>query len=106
MGGALQAAQGRLGMKLRRTRKKLGMTQAAVGRAVGMNQTTISSVERGLGDPGSRNKVSKWLGDPETTVEHISDTLLEAAAATGDPAKRRKLVRAWVNLYGEDGEDE
>lgn len=106
MGGALQAAQGRLGMQLRRTRLKLGMTQRAVGAAIGIDQTTISSVERGQGDKESRAKVGKWLGQPDEPIEHLSDVLLEQAAAASDPDRRRALVETWVGLYGKDGEDD
>ncbi len=104
MGGALQAAQGRLGMALRRTRLERGMRQIDVARAIGMDQTTISSVERGQGDEESRQRVSVWLGDPGTSVVHTSDTLLEAALATGNRGERRVLVKAWLDLYG-GGED-
>ena len=106
MGGALQAAHGRLGMKLRLTRSRLGMTQMAVARATGMDQTTVSSVERGMGDDTSKKKINEWLANPEAIVEHVSDAILQAAVATGDTIKRRELVKAWVNLYGEDGDNE
>lgn len=101
MGGALQPASGSIGMKLRRTRIRLGMRQVDVAMAVGVDQTTISSVERGLGDPESRAKVSKWLRNPNNTMGNVNDTLLEAAVATSNMNERRALVESWITLYGE-----
>jgi len=106
MGGALQAAHGRLGMQLRRTRLKLGMTQMDVARAVGLDQTAVSAVERGIAGRESQDRVNAWLGNPEMVVEHVSDALLEAAVATGNVEKKRALVSVWMDLYGtERGEN-
>jgi len=101
MGGNLQPAQGNIGLKLRRTRLKLGMTQRNVAESIGLDQTTISAVERGVADPNSRRLVKNWLIDPSLMDTHVSDTLLEAAVQTGDPEKRQALVKTWMNLYGE-----
>ena len=100
MGGSLQPAQGQLGMKLRRTRLKLGMTQLEVAQAIGLNQTTVSAVERGQGERESRKVVMKWLDDPQIWIDKLGIMLLEAAAVAPEFAVRKAMVKTWLELYG------
>jgi transcriptional regulator with XRE-family HTH domain len=84
-----------LGAGVRAARRRAGLTQEALGQAIGKTPESISNIERGKQLPmiDTLAAMSAALGVPLSELFDLADQPYRTASRTADEAKLRELAR-------------
>ena len=92
-----------LGARVRERREAVGLSQAKLGKQVGMTQTAIAEIEGGkVKRPGKLHEIAQVLRvSPDFLLHGPSDVRSEdVAAALGRPGERKLKVTGYVGANG------